>query len=190
MKKSHSANDSEEFFREDDGGGDLLLPRPPACGASSLPSAHSESQGAMCQPILGGGGAVDRQQTATEGSPQPRLSVASSWHLISGAPRGGLWARACRSLPLRGALWPCRLQQGVPRGSPALLPEPGPSVRRPPGRLCPGVSAVLNHTYSVLRPPCSPLRPASPCRGSSTAGGQGRVYQRGGRRPLEELRGS
>ena len=122
--------------------------------------------------------------------PQPRLSVAGSWHLISGAPRGGLWARACRSLPLRGALWPCRLQRGVPRGSPALLPEPGPSVRRPPGRLCPGVSAVLNHTYSVLRPPCSPLRPASPCRGSSTAGGQGRVYQRGGRRLLEELRGS
>lgn len=25
MKKSHSANDSEEFFREDDGGGDPLL---------------------------------------------------------------------------------------------------------------------------------------------------------------------
>lgn len=88
----------------------LLLPRPPACGASSLPSAHSESQGAMRLPILGGGGVVDRQQTATEGSPQPRLSVAGSWHLISGAPRGGLWARACCSLPLRGALWPCRLQ--------------------------------------------------------------------------------
>ena len=73
-----------------------------------------------------------------------------------------LGTRACCSLPLRGALRPCRLQRGVPRGSPGLLPEPGPvcpaaSWASPPGCLC----GPRSHPYrSVLRPPCSPLCPA------------------------------
>lgn len=44
MKKSHSANDSEEFFREDDGGGDLgpfMSQGPTRLRPFSLPLVHS-----------------------------------------------------------------------------------------------------------------------------------------------------
>lgn len=180
MKKSHSANDSEEFFREDDGGGDPAAPRcPPARGASSLPSAHSESQGAVCQPILCGGGAVDRQQTATKGSPQPQLSVAGSWHLISGAARGGLWARA-HAVPSL-----CEVPCGPAASSAVSLGahlasslSPGPSVQRPPGHLRPGVSAVLDRT-PIARSSGLPAL-LSALRGSRCGSGKGRaVFIRG-----------
>ncbi|XP_071407594.1 uncharacterized protein KIAA0930 homolog isoform X2 [Pithys albifrons albifrons] len=42
MKKSHSANDSEEFFREEDGGGKLEQQRSPPCPrCHSLPDLHN-----------------------------------------------------------------------------------------------------------------------------------------------------
>ncbi|KAB0396633.1 hypothetical protein E2I00_020163 [Balaenoptera physalus] len=41
MKKSHSANDSEELFREDDGGGDPAPPRAPSSPPLQLESRQA-----------------------------------------------------------------------------------------------------------------------------------------------------
>ena len=168
----------------------LLLPCPPACGASSLPSAHSESQGAMCQPILGGVELWTDSRWPPRGAPSPGLSVAGSWHLIPGAPRGGLWARVLFPPSAR-----CPAALPPPAGCPSGLPCPPPRARARPSSGLLGVSARVSPRSSItsirssgLPVPLSAVR--GPCRGSSTAGGQGCVYQRGGKRLLEEFRGS
>lgn len=66
MKKSHSANDSEEFFREDDGGGD---PGPCVCrGLRLVPSfmhARIHTQGARWPSVVGEGAASRRSHPCT-----------------------------------------------------------------------------------------------------------------------------
>ena len=87
MKKSHSANDSEELFREDDGGGD---PAPPRAPCSPPPQLESRQVPRAGRPGWGWSrGQTDRQRP-TERSPQPGAlsaqSVRPSWRsaLISG----------------------------------------------------------------------------------------------------------
>lgn len=71
MKKSHSANDSEELFREDDGGGDAAPPR-----AASFP--HPQLGG---RPSRAGTEPWTDRQRPTEGRPQPgALSAQRARH--------------------------------------------------------------------------------------------------------------
>lgn len=69
MKKSHSANDSEEFFREDNGGGERAAYE--AGPAAALPGTRGPS---MCSRLGGPSGLgmelrTDRQKSLPRGAP-------------------------------------------------------------------------------------------------------------------------
>ena len=175
MKKSHSANDSEEFFREDDGGGDPAPQFPPPPRSLLTPFCTLREPGGP--PGLGWSSGQTDSRQPRRGAPSRGRSVAGSWHLISGLRGEGSGARSCvlHPLPLRGALWPCRPQRGIPWGSPALRPEPGrPSLQRPPGRL----RSPRSHPLSPQGLPAPLSAPGGPHCGSGATGGWGHVYQR------------